>query len=149
MVCLNNSIQRPGLGVLLNNAGIAVNIANGAAIPIPITIIASVARPSGCACAQANAAANIAKLHGVLSIAAKNPIPTAPPNPFPEPLLPDIDEGTVIVNRPNINNASTTISIAIPATNAGVAELVAPLKGGVVNEFQNDICPGQTREEKQ
>ena len=116
---MNSSIHRPALGKRLNKPGIEVRIAYGRAIPIPITIIATVAGSKGWVCAHAKAAAKIAKLHGVLNTAARKPIPTVP-KPVPELDLEATDDGTVIVKTSNINKDSTTSNSAIAVTKAGL-----------------------------
>ena len=118
--CLNSSIHRPALGKDFSNPGIEVSIAYGKAIPRPINIIATVASGNLWVCAQAKAAAKIAKLHGVLSIAARKPMPTAPKYPFCPWDFPEIEAGTVIAKMPNIKSARTTSSNAIAATKAGL-----------------------------
>ena len=70
-------------------------------------------------CAQANTKVRIAKLHGVLNTAAKNPIPTKPANPLPSPDLLDTEAGMPNENTPNINIANPTSKATVATTTAG------------------------------
>ena len=60
--------------------------------------------------AHANAAAKIAKLHGVAKTAAKKPIATVPAQPLWLPVRLVTEAGIPILKTPNINKPSTTIS---------------------------------------
>ena len=71
-------------------------------------------------CAHAKTAARIAKLQGVLRIAARKPMPRAPANPFLAEPVPAIELGTAKVNRPNMNIARMTIRIAIANMTIGI-----------------------------
>ncbi len=117
--CLNSSVHLPDLGRYFSEPGIEVRIAYGAAIPRPMSIIARVDSASCWVCAHAKTAVKIAKLHGVLKMAAKNPMPMELGIPLAGPLFCDIADGTMNVKVPNINRAKTTIRIVMATRKIG------------------------------
>ena len=79
---LKCSIHRPGLGSRFSSCGNAASTACGAAMPAPISTIASAPTAGDWPCAQENAPRRNAKLHGVASTAIIRPMAsedTCPP----------------------------------------------------------------------